>query len=259
MDVSVPIRRILDLTMPQRALLVCGGRFHDFDFARSEILSLLGAHPDVRTRVFEDFREMSALAEANFLVTYTCDVRPTESEQEALADFVRKGGRWLALHGTNSILEFDKEGIVHCPKAAPLFSEVLGSRFLGHPPISAYRVDVSQPEHPLVVGIESFEVNDELYLCELSAEIDTLLETHFSGNISGFAHSDWSQVAPRPVMYLRNYGKGQVLYNTLGHCRGRYDMQPLILDYPQVERGAWEQPVYYELLRRGLIWAKGQL
>ncbi|MNP44644.1 hypothetical protein D3C76_1385160 [compost metagenome] len=29
--------------------------------------------------------------------------------------------------------------------------------------------------------------------------------------------------------------------------------------YPLVERGAWEQPVYYELLRRGLSWAKDRL
>jgi len=47
-----------------------------------------------------------------------------------------------------------------------------------------------------------------------------------------------------------------VLYLTLGHCRGHYDMQPLIDWYPHRERGAWELPVYYELLRRGIAWAK---
>ena len=47
-----------------------------------------------------------------------------------------------------------------------------------------------------------------------------------------------------------------VLYLTLGHCRGHYDMQPMIEYYPQVERCAWNLPVFYDLLRRGIAWAK---
>jgi len=42
-----------------------------------------------------------------------------------------------------------------------------------------------------------------------------------------------------------------VLYCTLGHCRGKYDMRPMIDEYPAVERGSWKLPVYHELLRRG--------
>jgi type 1 glutamine amidotransferase len=57
------------------------------------------------------------------------------------------------------------------------------------------------------------------------------------------------------VLYLRRVGRGEVLYNTLGHCRGRYDMRPIMDVYPRVERCAWEKPVFYELLRRGLAWA----
>ena len=55
-------------------------------------------------------------------------------------------------------------------------------------------------------------------------------------------------------MYLRPLGRGAVLYNTLGHCRGHYDMRPVMDYYPQVERGSWELPQYYELLRRGIAW-----
>ncbi len=59
-------------------------------------------------------------------------------------------------------------------------------------------------------------------------------------------------------MYLHPQGKGEVLYLTLGHCRGKYNMRPLIDVYPRVERCAWEYPVFTELLRRGLRWAKGE-
>ena len=36
-------------------------------------------------------------------------------------------------------------------------------------------------------------------------------------------------------------------------------MRPRMDVYPKVERGSWELPVYYELLRRGLRWAIGGL
>jgi len=32
-------------------------------------------------------------------------------------------------------------------------------------------------------------------------------------------------------------------------------MRPLMDVYPRVERCAWEQPVFYTLLRRGIAWA----
>ena len=38
-------------------------------------------------------------------MTYTCNVRPDPMEQLALVDFVRRGGRWLALHGTHSAID----------------------------------------------------------------------------------------------------------------------------------------------------------
>jgi type 1 glutamine amidotransferase len=238
-----------------RAALVCGGRFHDFDYARLELLKHLSADARVRTRVLDDWSRTDAWSAADFLVTYTCDLRPTEAEAEALARFVEDGGRWFALHGTNSILELDGRQ-VQCPRLAPRFMKTLGSQFLAHPPIAPYRVSVAEPGHPLVKGIEPFETSDELYLSEFHGPVRTLLETRWRGAVPGFDPPVWNADAPRPVMYLHDVGKGQVLYLTLGHCRGHYDMQPLLDYYPVVERGSWELPVYHELLRRGLAWAK---
>lgn len=239
---------------PIRALLVCGGRFHDFDYARLELLKLLAEDPEIRTRVAEDYRDTEAIGEAQLLVTYTCDLAPGPEEQQALADFVSRGGRWLALHGTNAVFELRRDAI-GTPRSHPLLMRTLGSQFLAHPPIGPFRVTVSAPEHPLVRGIEPFEATDELYLCEVHGAIEPLLETRFTGRAPGFEEAEWPDDEPRPVMYLHPVGRGSVLYLTLGHCRGRYDMRPLMDVYPRVERGAWELPVYHELLRRGLRWA----
>ena len=238
---------------PISLYLVCGGKWHDIDFARLELLKLLNETFEIRTRVAEDFSDTEALAKADCLVTYTCDLDVAEVEQQALADFVRGGKRWLALHGTNSVFDFVEQGVA-APRSHRLLMQLLGSQFIAHPPIQRFQVTVTDPSHPLVKGIEPFEVNEELYLCEYHGEIEPLLETRFTGKAPGFVEVDWPDDEPRLVMYLHPEGKGQVLYLTLGHCRGKYDMRPMIDEYPQVERGAWESPVFYELLRRGIRW-----
>ncbi|MBS0416664.1 MAG: ThuA domain-containing protein [Proteobacteria bacterium] len=235
---------------------VVGGRFHDFDFARLEILKLLHVHERLRVRVAEDFADSAAISAADALVTFTCDVRPNESQQDALSEFVGGGKRWLALHGTNSFIEWGADGKVSTPRTAPTFMQLLGSQFVAHPPMGAFRVEVSDTAHPLVAGIDAFTVTDELYLSELHGPNHVLLHTYFNGKAQrGFTEREWFSDEPRPVLYLHGHGRGEVLYCTLGHCRSRFDMQPYVEDYPNVERCSWESPVYYEILARGIRWA----
>ena len=141
------------MSEPLNAYLVCGGKWHDIDFARAQLLQLLLEHENVRTRVAEDFADTDAIAEADFLVTYTCTL-----------------------------------------------------------------------------------------------DVEEL----------GFEREEWLDDEPRLVMYLHPEAQGEVLYLTLGHCRGKYDMRPMLDVYPRVERGAWKYPIFSELLRRGLRWAKGE-
>lgn len=236
-------------------VLIAGGKYHDIDFARLELLKLLAEDDRIRVRVFEDYSNLAAIAAADFLVTYTCDVTPSLIEQEALRAYVETGGRWCALHGTNSILRFLQNGLVDSPRWAPHFMQTLGSMFIAHPPIVPYQVTVADPEHPLVKGVEPFEATDELYLSEYYGDLHVLLETEFGGEATGFVEADWPK-AKHPVFYLHPVGQGAVLYLTLGHCRGHYDMQPMIEFYPVPEKGSWELPVFYDLLRRGFGWAK---
>jgi type 1 glutamine amidotransferase len=245
------------MSEPLSAYLVCGGKWHDIDFARVELLKLLGEIPEIRTRVASDYSDVKAIAEADLLITYTCDVRPSDPEQETLATYLESGGRWLALHGTNSVLDFLADGRVSAPRSHDRLMQLLGSRFIAHPPMGRFSVENVAPDHPLVAGIDNFDVEDEIYLSELEPDLEVLLQTHYSGKAAGFVQEDWPDSAPRPVMYLNAVGQGHVLYLTLGHCRGPYDMRPMIPVYPRTERGAWEEPVYYELLRRGIRWAAG--
>lgn len=238
----------------KNCVLIAGGVWHDIDFARFEILRHLGQDPSIRTRVFEDYRRIDALDDADFLVSYTCNVVPSAEEQEALRAWVEGGGRWYALHGTNCILEAMDDGLWHAPRVAPVLMDVLGTQFLSHPPIAPYTVRVADPAHPLVQDIEPFETTDELYHVEQHGDLHVLLDTECTVEGRNFAEGDEAP-GVHPVMYIKARGQGGVLYNTLGHCRGHYDMQPMLDWWPSVDRCAWNLPVFHELLQRGIAWA----
>lgn len=235
-------------------ILVASGDWHDIDFARLELLKLLAEDQRIRVRVFEDYENLEALAEADFLITYTCNVVPSMVAQEALRNWVAQGGRWYALHGTNSIIRLMSSGVYGTPDWAPHFVETLGSMFRSHPPIAPYKVSVKDPSHPLVEGIEPFESTDELYLMKTYGKLEVLLDAEFEGEAPGFEEDNWEH-GRHPVFYIHPVGEGAVLYLTLGHCRHHFDMQPLLDYWPTVDRCAWDLPVFYTLLRRGIRWA----
>ena len=250
---STPGRRI-DVT------LVAGGKYHDIDFARRELLTLLGEHEEFRVRVQPDYEDTAGIEKSSILVSYTCDVRPSEKAQTEIRSWVENGGRWVALHGTNAALTLGGPNGVDAPRCFPSWADTLGSQFVAHPPIQPYTVQVSDPNHWLVAGIESFDTDDELYLSEYADRdaLHGLLHTTWQGDAKGFVEADWTNCHPTHlVMYLRDLGQGSILYNTLGHCRGHYDMAPVLDYYPRIERCSWEKPAYYELLRRSLRWARG--
>ena len=236
------------------AHFVAAGKYHDIDFARMEVLKLLATHPRVRTTVAADYSGLERLDECRFLVTYTCDLMPTQEQARQLRAWLEAGGKWLALHGTNSILQFTEEGLVATPEDRDDFMELVGTQFKAHPPIGPMDVEVLDRDHELTRGIEDFSVVDELYLSRTTAEIDVLMRTRFDGEATGFVDAEWND-AEVPILYTRDLGKGRVVYNTLGHCRGHYDVPMLEPFFAHPERCAWDYEVYYDMLRRGIAWA----
>jgi type 1 glutamine amidotransferase len=246
------------------AFLVCGGKYHDFDYARLRLLELLAEDEHVRVKVAQHFHDVDLIAASKFLVTYTCDVRPSEAEQQAIRAWVEAGGRWLALHGTNCALDPPAvlgEGLFETPRVFPSWVDTLGSQFLSHPSMEPYQVTVSAGAagDPLVAGIGDFESGvDELYLMEHRDDIVTLLETRWTGHTRGFAEADWDEDRPRPVLYRRPLGAGEVVYFTLGHCRSHWDMDAPPFNgarFPDIQRGSWEVPQFVEIVRRAIVWA----
>lgn len=233
------------------AHLVVGGMAHDFDFARIQLLKILSEDERIRTKVSSTWEEFNGDSDT-VLITYSCNLKPSDEAAIRLRDFVDSGGRWIALHATNSLLSWGEDGVNCAPPEGP-FLDTLGSAFQGHPPIGEFKVSSAGSNHPLVEGIQSFDVVDELYLSDFSTPVEVLLSTRFGGEVPGFMKSHWDE-DERPVMYIRKLGKGEVLYLTLGHARGHYDAPHRTPYFPEVERGAWDIPEFYELLRRSIKW-----
>jgi uncharacterized protein len=236
------------------AHFVAAGKYHDIDYARLEILKLLAEHPHIRTTVACDYGDVDHIAQCQFLISYTCDLMPSEAEASAIRGWLEGGGKWLALHGTNSILVFTENGLVDAPDSRPDVMDILGTQFKAHPPIGPFNVEVVNGDHELTRGIDDFAIVDELYLSNITAEIDTLMQTRFEGDATGFVAGKWDDTVV-PILYTRDIGKGRVVYNALGHCRGHYDLPGMTDFYPHKELCAWNYDVYYDLLRRGIVWA----
>ena len=109
----------------------------------------------IRVKVAEHYEDIETMTAADLLVSYTCNVRPTEQAQQALRGWVEAGGRWFALHGTNTAIDPPAargEGPFTTPRVFPVFVETLGSQFLSHPKIEPYEVSISPgaEDDPLV-------------------------------------------------------------------------------------------------------------
>ncbi|MBV9323444.1 MAG: ThuA domain-containing protein [Chloroflexi bacterium] len=236
----------MTFTTPVLANLVCGSpaRNHDFDFARRKLLDALYDAGNIRTDTFNNYDDCAAIEGGDLLVSYTSQVPVSDEGCAALRRFVERGGRWFAIHASNSVRD---------NKYLP---GILGSRFITHPPYMRYRVEITAPDDPLLDGINTpFELDDELYIIEPADDhLEVLLNTRWGGEAMGKTF----QAAFRPLMYRRRLGDGGVLYLALGHCNRPFDKpRPDSPDRPDL-RGPWALPVYQELIRRGVDWAAGR-
>jgi uncharacterized protein len=228
-------------TKPLLANLICGAPLynHDFDFARQRLLAALYEAGGIQTNVAPNYDDGDAIEAGDLLVSYTSQVPVEAARCEAIRRYLEKGGRWFALHASNSVRD---------NKTLP---GILGSRFLAHPPYKRFAVSIAKPGDPLLAGLAPFEVDDELYVIEPNGEIDVLLHTRWGGEAMGRTFAD----AMQPLMYRHRVGNGGVLYLALGHSAREFDPpKPPGPDQASL-RGPWDLPVYKELLRRGIEWA----
>lgn len=166
-------------------------------------------------------------AETDVYVFYTAGGLFDTAQQQALLDAVKAGKGIVALHGAN-IMGWEDDGLA--PAYRPLF-ELLGNRYLSHGPghhEGRHTIEIVA-EHPITAGLDDFELFDEYYEFELADDNVTVLAQR---------HRDDGIVIP--VLYVREIGRGRVVYLALGH-----DMR------------SWGEPPVRALVRQAITWAAG--
>lgn len=111
------------------------------------------------------------------------------------------------------------------PNSQDDYSRMIGARFLAHPELGP-SFSCSPKDHPVLEGIHSFEIIDELYLMDYTSPFQTLLSTTYQG-------------FEVPLAWVKAWGRGKVFYCALGHDRDQIS-----------------HPSFQKLLLNALHWAR---
>jgi uncharacterized protein len=267
------------LNAEPRAHLIAGGfppgslAGHDHDYARLRLLGLL-AERAIPASVANDFADLEKwLPASRLLITYVAGPYPDAAQCGVLRQWLETGGHWLALHGTSGGRAERVEGTRQRRTVKSEHHALLGSRFLTHPPIREFRVEVRDATSPLTQGLgRSFVVEDEPYFIELQdpAATQILLTADYGpdavSSAIGTLYPADTSLQPdgrtRVIGYSRAVGSGGVAYFALGHCHNpairaaRTVVDPADKT-PDTFRAPWESDGFSRLLRNAIAWGTG--
>ncbi len=200
-----------------RALVIIGDFYHHPAKSRAPLEAMLGKagfRPqflyDVKQLSAESFRGVKLL-----VVLRDGMLRPapgadpvwwiTDEQEKALAQFVERGGGYLALHCATALRWF---GDKPC-----LYRDLLGSSNRGHgAEDEKFEVRVVAPEHPVTQGVHDFTVVDQHHRPGLFADNLTVLLRTSGNNVHAYA---------------RTYGEGRICYLANGHHREVLESEPM--------------------------------
>ncbi len=90
---------------------------------------------------------------------------------------------------------------------------MVGGQWVAHPGnIIDYTVQVTEPDDPIMAGIDEFPYRSEQYYMHVDPNNEVLATTTFTGE-----HCGWIAGHVMPVVWKRRHGAGRVFYSSLGH------------------------------------------
>lgn len=147
------------------------------------------------------------------MVLYFHHKEISEAALDAFDSFINDGGGALALHSATASYKDQKR-----------FTDILGGKFTGHGPVTAFNMMPASTTSPIFGCISEFQVVDELYLHDLQPDIDV----HFNALYKG---------QKIPTVWTRLHGDGRVCYACPGH-----------------RSASMRVPGYQHLLSRAIVW-----
>ena len=145
-------------------------------------------------------------------------------QEKGLLTAIHSGVGFAGWHG----------GMADAFRNSTTYQLVVGGQWVAHPGgIIDYKVNIINPNDPIMVGLRDFKMHSEQYYMHVDPSNEVLATTTFSGE----CHA-WIDGVVIPVVWKRRWGQGRVFYSSLGHVAADFDV-----------------PEAREITRRGLLWA----
>ena len=212
--------------MSAKALIFYGGwEGHEPEACAAIVEEMLQAEGfDVRSEAGVAVLGEADLARFDLIVPMCTQVSIDQVPLERLCTAIEAGTGLAGFHG----------GMGDTFRDAPAYQFMAGGQWVAHPgDILDYRVEIAQPQHPLMEGIDDFEYRSEQYFLHVDPGNEVLATTTFDGS-----HAPWIAGTVMPVVWTRRHGRGRVFYSALGH-----------------QASEFTNPQMREILPRGLVWA----
>jgi type 1 glutamine amidotransferase len=123
----------------------------------------------------------------------------TEEQENNVLDFISSGKGFIGLHGASASF-----------KSHPKYFEMLGGRFIGHKDQMNIDIRIVDSTHQITKGLSDFKFKDEPYRHDYSMakDLHVLAEAYYR---------DPDDPDPEPIIWVKPYGKGKVIFCALGH------------------------------------------
>ncbi len=205
---------------PIRMLVLLGGEYHPYEAGSKVMLEAASGALDIKAEVVridnppEGFpKAEKATIPSNIAILEDPDLGNkydvimaynqsnwttiSDKQMKGYLDFVRNGGGWVGVHSASETFMDNPE-----------YVGMVGASFVSHEPYRTMRIWRIEGEHPILKGIENFELPDEFYYHD---QFD--LENN---HVLLVCQSPDDQLV-RPIAWTRSYGKGRVFFTALGH------------------------------------------
>ncbi|QYR21160.1 ThuA domain-containing protein [Paenibacillus sp. sptzw28] len=191
--------------MTEKHILLIGddhsGAWHPLEPVRQELEQILAGEFQLTvTKNYDDLSSLDTIQYAACISYADIWTRALTSEQIAgLLKFVAGGGGLLAIHNGISLA------------GSYELLQVMGARFVTHPPYQSLHFYRTMKEHPLLQGVEDFSIDEEPYQFEFDpfTPRTVFLEYEYNGE-------RW------PSAWEHNYGLGKVVYLHPGHSANAF-------------------------------------
>ena len=156
-----------------------------------------------------------------------------DAQKAALLAFVRSGKGFGGAHSATDTLY-----------TWPEYKTLIGATFDGHPWVRKVRIDVEEPDNPIVRHlVPGSEIEDEIYQHrDFSRDrLRVLMSLDTSSvdlNAAGVNRTDGDFA----LAWVQPFGTGRVFYTALGHFEQ-----------------TWRDPRFQQMLRQALLWLTGQI